>query len=59
MLIRALKTNQLQFLYSIWAFNKNIELKPNLSLSDIDMPETDSDDDAFSKISPLQRKERI
>ena len=53
MLIRALKTNQLQFLYSIWAFNKNIELKPKLSLSDIDMPETDSDDDAFSKISPL------
>ena len=52
MLVRAIKTNQLQFLYCTWAFQKNYERVLNdedkdvvSDSSDLEMTESDSDGD--------------
>jgi hypothetical protein len=58
MIIRALKTNQLNFLYCVWAFNKNFEVKPGIDLNDLDIPESESDEEELRKQSPSQIKER-
>lgn len=59
MIIRALKTNQLDFLYCVWAFNKNFYLRPNIDLEDVDIAETESDEEGNPKIlQPQIRKDR-
>jgi len=42
MLIRAIKTNQTDFLYCVWAYNKNYERLPRNNL-DSESEDTDSD----------------
>ena len=51
MIIRALKTNQTTFLYCVWAFNKNFELKPGVNLDDRGIEETESDEEILMKQS--------
>ena len=46
MIIRAIKTNQLEFLYYIWAHNKNYEQKEDDDLlSNNDLPDDDDEED--------------
>ena len=58
MIVRALKTNQLNFLYCVWAFNKNYEIKAGLDLDDFDIAESESDEEELLKQTPGQVKER-
>jgi hypothetical protein len=48
MIIRALKTKQDKFLYCVWAFNKNYELRPDVNHVNYDQPETDSDEENYN-----------
>lgn len=43
MIIRALKSNQTTFLYCVFAFNKNYELKRGVNLEDIEETEDDEE----------------
>jgi hypothetical protein len=52
MIVRALKTNQLNFLYCVWAFNKNYEIKAGLDLDDFDIAESESDEEELLKQTP-------
>ena len=49
MITRALKTNQKDFLYCVWAFNKNIELKHGVVLDERGIEETESDEEILNK----------
>ena len=52
MIVRALKTNQLYFLYCVWAFNKNFCLKPQMAETmDLDIEDTDSDEETLQSMS--------
>lgn len=64
MLVRAVKTNQLQFLYCSWAFQKNYErrLEPDQDVisddSDLDIEESAEDEDEEGKIIEQSAKYR-
>ena len=48
MIIRAVKTNQTDFLYCIWAYNKNYEKKSHTTEGE-DSENTDSDQDEITR----------
>jgi hypothetical protein len=58
MIVRALKTKQMEFLYCVWAFNKNYELKPGISLEEQEIPESESDEEKLMRQSEDQINDR-
>lgn len=48
MIIRAVKTNQTDFLYCIWAYNKNYEKKSHTTKAE-DSESTDSEQDEITR----------
>ena len=43
----------------MWAFNKNYELRPDVNLTGSDLPETDSDEENYHKMTDKQKREHM